>query len=95
MRRKHQPTRSCVACRQARPKRELIRIVRSPEGNISVDESGKAKGRGAYLCSLRACWQRALKRRILNYALKTELDSDSYQQLQEYAKQFESSPMDK
>lgn len=90
MRRKHQPTRSCVACRQARPKRELIRIVRSPEGNISVDESGKAKGRGAYLCAVRACWQRAVKHRILNYALKTELESDSYEQLREYTKRFES-----
>src|ERR687894_326019 len=79
MRAKHQPLRTCVACRQAKLKRELTRIVRTPEGQIIIDPTGKANGRGAYLCSDRACWERAIKRRVLNHALKTELNAESTQ----------------
>jgi len=57
---KHIPQRTCVACRQTRPKRELIRIVRTPDGIIRVDETGKANGRGVYLCRNRTCWDKAV-----------------------------------
>jgi len=60
MRRKHVPQRTCVACRQVKPKRELIRVVRAPDGKITVDETGKAHGRGAYLCRDRACWEKGV-----------------------------------
>jgi predicted RNA-binding protein YlxR (DUF448 family) len=60
MRRKHVPQRTCIACREVKPKRELIRIVRTPDGTVIVDETGKASGRGAYLCRARACWERAI-----------------------------------
>ncbi len=54
------PHRLCINCRQARPKRELVRIVRTPEGGVQVDETGKRSGRGAYVCRNRACWSQAL-----------------------------------
>ncbi|GAB4528503.1 MAG: hypothetical protein Kow0063_04800 [Anaerolineae bacterium] len=54
------PQRTCIACRQVRPKRELIRIVRAPGGEILVDETGKANGRGAYLCRSRVCWEKGI-----------------------------------
>ena len=68
---KHIPQRTCVGCRQVMPKRNLIRVVRSPEG-VSIDLTGKTAGRGAYLHDKKSCWENALKG-ALNHALKTEL----------------------
>lgn len=68
---KHIPQRTCVGCRQVMPKRNLIRVVRSPEG-VSVDLTGKAAGRGAYVHDKKSCWESALKG-ALAHALKTEL----------------------
>jgi hypothetical protein len=59
MRRKHVPLRTCIACGRQRPKRELIRIVRTPEGTTEIDPKGKRAGRGTYLCPNRRCWQSA------------------------------------
>lgn len=84
-RRKHVPHRTCVACRSVRPKRELVRIVRTPEGKIAVDEHGKRSGRGAYLCPQRVCWEQAMKRCILDHALKTSLDEETIAALRAYA----------
>jgi uncharacterized protein len=70
---RHIPQRTCVACRSERPKRDMVRIVRAPDGAVNVDSTGKKSGRGAYLCSQPACWQTALKRHALDKALKTEL----------------------
>lgn len=72
-RRRRVPERRCVACRQVRPKRELIRIVRADDGTVAVDLTGKRSGRGAYLCRARSCWEQALRRRALEYALKTTI----------------------
>ena len=58
--RRRVPTRSCVACRTARAKRELVRIVRTPDGELKIDETGRLAGRGAYLCRDAACWTTAL-----------------------------------
>jgi len=68
---KHIPQRTCVGCRQVMPKRNLIRVVRSPEG-VSIDSTGKTAGRGAYLHDKKSCWESALKG-ALAHALKTEL----------------------
>jgi predicted RNA-binding protein YlxR (DUF448 family) len=57
---RRQPQRSCVACRTTTDKRGLTRIVRTAEGHASLDPTGRLPGRGAYLCSRRACWERAL-----------------------------------
>jgi predicted RNA-binding protein YlxR (DUF448 family) len=83
--RKHVPQRTCVACRTVRPKRELIRIVCTPEGEILVDERGKRNGRGAYLCAQQACWEEALARQRLDAALRTSLDEATVTTLRVYA----------
>ncbi|MCC6174094.1 MAG: YlxR family protein [Chloroflexi bacterium] len=72
---RHTPERTCVACRSQRPKREMVRVVRAPDGSVSVDPTGKKSGRGAYLCLRADCWQAALKRHALERALKTELSA--------------------
>lgn len=71
---KHIPVRSCIACRTARPKRELVRVVRTVSGEVEVDPTGKKAGRGAYLCRVRSCWEAALKKRSIEHALQTTLD---------------------
>jgi len=72
-RRKHIPMRTCVVCRQSFPKRELNRIIRTPAGEIIYDPTGKAPGRGAYLCHNLACWEKAVNGKFLDRALKTKL----------------------
>lgn len=67
------PTRTCVACRTERQKREFVRIVRAPDGTVSLDTSGRASGRGAYLCADGKCWQTALKKSSLERALGVPL----------------------
>ena len=71
------PSRSCVACRTSRPKRELVRVVRTPDGRVLIDESGRLAGRGAYLCRDGACWRIAHERgalaRALNITVPEEL----------------------
>jgi hypothetical protein len=69
---RHIPQRTCVACRRTDAKRGLIRLVRTAEGGIDIDPSGKRQGRGAYLCASRTCWQTALKRKQLERALRLE-----------------------
>jgi hypothetical protein len=66
---RHPPTRTCIACRTERDKGDLVRIVRTPTGEVRVDPTGKASGRGAYLCVDAACWSKALKTRAVQRAL--------------------------
>jgi predicted RNA-binding protein YlxR (DUF448 family) len=68
------PMRKCVGCNEMKPKRELIRVVRSPEGTIFLDRTGKANGRGAYLCPSAACLKQAKKRRSLQRAFACAVD---------------------
>lgn len=84
-RQKHVPLRTCVACRETKPKRELIRIVLLPDGTVAVDETGKKNGRGAYLCRQLSCWHQALERGILSRALRAPLPPGSTAQLVNYA----------
>ena len=65
------PTRTCVACRTSRPKRELVRIVRTPDGTVVVDDTGRLAGRGAYVCRTAACLTIANTRGALSRALET------------------------
>jgi predicted RNA-binding protein YlxR (DUF448 family) len=65
-----------VVCRSARPKRELTRIVRTPDGHVLLDPTGRLAGRGAYLCADRSCWQTASTKRALDRALATPLPPD-------------------
>lgn len=68
------PQRMCVTCRTMRPKRELIRLVASHEGDISLDPTGKKPGRGAYVCRNRTCLEQAIRGRKLDKGLKTRVD---------------------
>ena len=85
---KHVPLRTCVQCRQVRPKRELVRIVRNPEGKIEIDQRGKASGRGAYLCHDTTCWENAIAHGALDRALNTRLSAEDKKRLLEYGQQF-------
>jgi len=67
------------------PKRQLIRIVRTPEGSVEVDPTGKRAGRGAYLCSTSACWEQALKKGSLGRALKVQLAETDRAALAQFA----------
>ncbi len=62
---KHVPLRTCVACKETKSKRELLRIVRTPDGHVVIDATGKKSGRGAYLCARLSCWEIALKKKRL------------------------------
>ena len=79
------PQRTCVACRTARPKRHLVRIVRLTTGGVAVDRTGKQNGRGAYLCPAQECWQLAAKRKSLDGALETTVTADDWVMLNLYA----------
>ncbi|MDO4739174.1 MAG: YlxR family protein [Eubacteriales bacterium] len=76
------PMRMCVGCREMKPKAELRRIVKSPEGVISVDRVGKAPGRGAYLCLSAECLKKAEKARALERALETKIEREVYEKLE-------------
>ena len=78
------PQRTCVACRQVAGKRTLVRIVRTPEGRVEVDPTGKRNGRGAYLHADPACWDLALKRNALQHALKIELSESDRAGIEQY-----------
>ena len=80
---KHKPQRTCIACRETKDKRELIRVVRTPEGNFIIDPTGKANGRGAYLCRQASCWEKGLHKQRLAQALKVTLSSEQIIILQE------------
>lgn len=74
-----------MACRAHGAKRALVRVVRLAEGGVVVDETGKQKGRGAYLCRQRVCWSLALKRGALERALRVTLAAEEVAALQAYA----------
>ena len=81
---RHVPQRTCVACKQVRPKRELIRIVRTPAGHVELDATGKKSGRGAYLCAKRSCWEPALRKGRLEHELETTLLPEDRAALEAY-----------
>jgi len=83
---RHIPQRTCLGCRQVKPKHELIRIVRTPGGRIEVDRRGKKSGRGAYLCPSPECWRQGFKAGRLAYALRTELTAEDRERLEEFAR---------
>lgn len=77
------PMRQCTGCREMKPKRELIRVVRSPEGGIALDFKGKAQGRGAYVCKSSDCLKKASKSRALERSLEVSIPEEIYALLQE------------
>ena len=77
------PMRQCLGCREMKPKKELIRVVRSPEGEISLDFKGKASGRGAYICHDPQCLKKAIKSKALERAFSTQIPPEIYDKLNE------------
>ena len=77
------PVRQCTGCREKKPKKELIRVVRSPEGVVSLDFRGKAPGRGAYLCRDAGCLKKAVKSRALERALSVAIPQEVFDRLLE------------
>lgn len=75
------PLRKCLGCSEGKPKRELIRIVKNKDGEIFVDLTGKANGRGAYICKSRDCLEKAIKTKRLNKALEVEVPDKVYDDL--------------
>ena len=76
------PQRQCVGCREMKPKKELIRVVRSPEGAVSLDFGGKMNGRGAYLCPDPECLKKALRSKALDRSLEVTIPEDVYHRLE-------------
>jgi len=79
---KHTPQRTCVACRQVKTKREMVRLVRIPDGSIEVDDTGRKSGRGAYICPTRDCWDKALVEKHLERTLRTDIKEANRRELE-------------
>ena len=75
------PQRQCMGCRERKAKRDMIRVVRMTDGNVSLDFSGKLNGRGAYICPDAACLQKAQKAKSLDRSLETEVPEQVYERL--------------
>lgn len=75
------PMRQCTGCREMKPKRELIRVVKSPEDELSLDFKGKAQGRGAYVCPQPDCLKKAIKSKALERSLEIKIPDEIYDRL--------------
>ena len=75
------PQRQCMGCRERRPKKEMIRVVRSPEGNVSLDFGGKMNGRGAYICPSSDCLKKAIRSKSLDRSLEVAIPEEVYDRL--------------
>ena len=82
------PERTCIACRQVKAKRDLIRIVKTKDEGIVIDANGKKPGRGTYLCKTKECWGNGLKGNRLEYVMRTTLTPQDRQRLEEYAEKL-------
>ena len=80
------PMRKCNGCFEMKPKKDLIRVVRSPEGDISIDLTGKKSGRGAYICNNPDCLEKAKKAKRLERAFDCHISDDIYDALTEALK---------
>lgn len=83
MKTKKIPQRLCLGCQEMKPKKELIRVVKDKDENISVDLTGKAAGRGAYICKSVECFEKAAKAKRLERAFGTKISEDIYNRLRE------------
>lgn len=83
MKTKKIPMRMCLGCGENKPKRELIRIVKSPEGEISLDFTGKKSGRGAYICKDTECLKKIQKNKRLSKSFSCKIDDNVYESLEE------------
>ena len=75
------PTRKCVGCGEMREKKDMIRVIKTPEGDICLDTTGRANGRGAYICNSAECLKKAVKNRGLEKSLKAQIPGDILEQM--------------
>ena len=83
MQQKKIPQRQCMGCRERKEKRELIRVVRAPDGGVSLDFRGKAPGRGAYICPDMACLKKAIRSKVLERSLEVAIPEEIYARLEQ------------
>ena len=81
------PQRQCMGCRERKAKKELIRVVRGVDGNVTLDFGGKAPGRGAYLCPNPECLKKAIRSKALDRSLETEIPQQVYDRLEKEMEQ--------
>ncbi|MBM7854437.1 putative RNA-binding protein YlxR (DUF448 family) [Desulfohalotomaculum tongense] len=80
---KKKPMRMCVGCQEMKLKKDLIRIVRTPDETVEIDHTGKKSGRGAYICPQQECLEKAIKGKRVEKALKQSISSDVYEKLKQ------------
>lgn len=85
------PQRTCLGCQTVRPKREMVRIVRTPDGEIELDPTGRKAGRGAYVCPSERCFRQMIKKKRLGKALGMEPSSSLIEELERWLEQNERS----
>ena len=95
LRPRHIPQRTCIACRTAQDKRALVRIVRTPVGQVMVDPTGKAAGRGAYLHKDANCWKEGLRKDRLTRTLHAVISPEDQAALENFLKEFDTAPPSK
>ncbi|MCL1806531.1 MAG: YlxR family protein [Oscillospiraceae bacterium] len=83
MKERREAIRQCMGCRNHLPKRELLRVVRSPEGTVALDTNGKAQGRGVYLCRDAVCFKKVRKSRALERSLKSPVSDEIFNTIEE------------
>ncbi len=77
------PVRQCIGCREMKPKKQMVRIIRTPVNEICLDKTGKLNGRGAYLCPNVECYRKAVRSKAIERALKVEIPDDIYKAIGE------------
>ena len=80
---KNIPMRMCIACREMKPKKEMLRVVKTADGEVFADASGKAAGRGAYICSAEACRKKLDDKKLLHKAFSTDISVEVYREIKE------------
>lgn len=83
------PLRQCVGCREMKEKRQLVRVIKTPEDNILIDDTGRKNGRGAYVCKDKSCLEQAMKNKGLERSLKVSIPIEIYNKLTEELKALE------
>ena len=92
MKEKKVPLRMCVGCREMKPKKELLRVVKAPDGAVSIDVTGRKPGRGAYVCHSAECLKKAIKQRQLERAFECALGDEVHESLLQELKALEDNP---
>ena len=82
MQKRRKPQRQCIGCRESKDKNELVRVVKTPEGEIRLDRTGRKNGRGAYLCDSEECLQKARKSNALSRSFKINVPQETYEALE-------------